>query len=192
MKIEISPFRQRLLALGLLAFVMLAAANWVLLPLWESASLHAERVSVLRRQVLTMQGLVEARPRFEAGIAALQSNGDVQNLTIAADSSAVAGAQLQGQLTQIFAAAPAVVTSAQVLPEEKAGALTRISLQLNAEADTRALVKVLHDIGSARPLLRVERLVVRDPDGVFAVKPEAVLANKLIVEMTVSAWMRKP
>lgn len=192
MKLAISPFRQRLIALGLLGLALLVVLNWLVLPLWETASLHAERVSVLRRQVLTMQGLVEARPRLEAGIAALDANDDVRNLTIAADGGAVAGAQLQGQLTQIFAAAPAVVTSAQVLPEERVGALTRISLQINAQADTRALVKVLHDIGSARPLLRVDRLVLRDPDGVFAVKPEAVLANTLQVEITVSALMRAP
>ena len=192
MKVEISPLRQRILALGLLAVVGLLMAFWLVLPLWQTASLHAERVAVLRRQVLTMQGLVEARPRFEAGIAALSANEQVRNLTLVADSGAVAGAQLQGQLTQILAEASAVVTSTQLLPEAREGALTRVSLQVNAEADTRALVRALHAIGNARPLLRIDRLVVRDPDGVFAMKPEAVLANKLIVEMTVSAPMGAP
>lgn len=192
MKVEISPLRQRILALGLLAVVGLLVVFWLVLPLWQTASLHAERVAVLRRQVLTMQGLVEARPRFEAGIAALSANEQVRNLTLVADSGAVAGAQLQGQLTQILAEASAVVTSTQLLPEAREGALTRVSLQVNAEADTRALVRALHAIGNARPLLRIDRLVVRDPDGVFAMKSEAVLANKLIVEMTVSAPMGAP
>jgi general secretion pathway protein M len=192
MKVEISPFRQRLIALGLLGLVGLVVVFWLVLPLWQTASLHAERVAVLRRQVLTMQGLVEARPRFEAGIAALGANEQVRNLTLAAGGSAVAGAELQGQLTQILSAASAVVTSTQLLPEAREGALTRVSLQVNAEGDTRALVRALHEIGNARPLLRVERLVIRDPDGVFAMKPEAVLANRLIVEMTVSAPMGAP
>lgn len=192
MKVEISPLRQRILALGLLAVVGLMAAFWLVLPLWQAASLHAERVAVLRRQVLTMQGLIEARPRFEAGIAALSANEQVRNLTLVADSGAVAGAQLQGQLTQILVEASAVVSSTQLLPEAREGALTRVSLQVNAEADTRALVRALHAIGNARPLLRIDRLVVRDPDGVFATKPEAVLANRLIVEMTVSAPMGAP
>ena len=192
MKVELSPLRQRVLALGLLVLAVLLVLLWLVLPLWQTASLHAERVGVLRRQVLTMQGLVEARPRFEAGIAALSANEQVRNLTLPAGGSAVAGAELQGQLTQILSAASAVVTSTQLLPEAREGALTRVSLQVNAEADTRALVRALHAIGTARPLLRVERLVIRDPDGVFAMKPEAVLANRLIVEMTVSAPMGAP
>ncbi len=61
-----------------------------------------------------------------------------------------------------------MVSSTQLLPEAMEGALTRVSLQVNAEADTRALVRALHAIGNARPLLRIDRLVVRDPYGVFA------------------------
>lgn len=192
MKLVLSPKRQRLAAIVLLAVVVLAAIQFVLWPLWEAAQLHGQRVALLRRQVQAMEALIEARPAFEAAVAKLGGNAALQSLTISADSAAIGGAQLQGQLTQILTTAPASVTSAQLLPEEKADGLTLVRMQMAAETDMRGLVKALHEIGGARPLLAVDRIAVRDPDGVFAMKPETVLSNRLTVEMVVSTHMRAP
>jgi hypothetical protein len=65
-------------------------------------------------------------------------------------------------------------------------------MQMAAETDMRGLVKAVHAIGTARPLLEIDRIAVRDPDGVFAMKPESVLSNRLQVELVVSARMRAP
>jgi general secretion pathway protein M len=192
MKLVLSPQRQRWMALLMLALAAVLVVVMVLWPAWEAAQLHGQRVALLRRQVLAMEGLVEARPSLEAAVAKLGANAELQALTIAADSAAIGGAQLQGQLTQILTAAPASVTSAQLLPEEKAGGLTRIRMQMAAETDMRGLVKAVHAIGTARPLLEIDRIAVRDPDGVFAMKPESVLSNRLQVELVVSARMRAP
>jgi hypothetical protein len=192
MKLVLSARRQRVLALALLAGVLLMALQLVIWPFWEAAQLHGQRVSLLRRQVLVMEGLVEARPAFEAAVAKLAGNAELQALTLSGDSAAIGGAQLQGQLTQILTSAPASVTSAQLLPEETAGGLALVRMQMAAETDMRGLVSAVHAIGGARPLLAIDRIAVRDPDGVFAMKPEKVLSNRLTVEMVVSARMRAP
>jgi len=192
MKLVLSPQRQRWIALLMLALGAVLVVVMVLWPAWEAAQLHGQRVALLRRQVLAMEGLVEARPSLEAAVAKLGANAELQALTIAADSAAIGGAQLQGHLTQILTVAPASVTSAQLLPEEKAGGLSLIRMQMAAETDMRGLVKALHAIGAARPLLEIDRIAVRDPDGVFAMKPESVLSNRLQVELVVSARMRAP
>lgn len=195
MKLVLSAQRQRLLALVLLAGVLLLAVQLVLWPFWEAAQQHGQRVqrvALLRRQVQAMEGLVGARPAFEAAVAKLAGNAELQALTLSGDSAAIGGAQLQGQLTQILTAAPASVTSAQLLPEETAGGLALVRMQMAAETDMRGLVSALHAIGGARPLLAIDRIAVRDPDGVFAMKPEKVLSNRLTVEMVVSARMRAP
>lgn len=192
MKLVLSAQRQRVLALVLLAGVLLLALQLAIWPFWEAAQLHGQRVALLRRQVLVMEGLVEARPAFEAAVAKLAGNAELQALTLSGDSAAIGGAQLQGQLTQILTAAPASVTSAQLLPEETAGGLALVRMQMAAETDMRGLVSALHAIGGARPLLAIDRIAVRDPDGVFAMKPEKVLSNRLAVEMVVSARMRAP
>ena len=70
------------------------------------------------------------------------------------------------------------------------GSLTKVTLQMTVEADVSSLVKALHAIGAARPLLTVEKLSVKDPDGDWAVNPQALQVNKLQVEIVVSAYMR--
>jgi hypothetical protein len=192
MTLEISPRNQRLVALAIALLLLLAGTFWVVLPVYESISLHAQRVAMLKRQVATMQRLVDAKPRIETEINALAANPDIQNLTFAADQPAVAVAQLQGQLNQVFAAVSAPVTSSQVLPEVREGLLTKVSLQMTVEANISAVVGALHAIGEAKPLLTVEKISLKDPDGDWAVNPQARQANTLIVDLVVSAYMRAP
>jgi len=192
MTLEISPRNQRLMALAIALLLLLAATFWVVLPVYDSIALHAQRVAMLKRQVATMQRLVDAKPRIEAEINALAANPDIQNLTFAADQPAVAVAQLQGQLNQVFAAVSAPVTSSQVLPEVREGLLTKVSLQMTVEANISAVVGALHAIGAAKPLLTIEKISLKDPDGDWAVNPQARQANTLILDLVVSAYMRAP
>jgi hypothetical protein len=192
MKIELGPHRQRWIAIALLSLVLLLLVFVVVLPLWSSWALHSERVDMLRRQALTMEGLADAAPRYEAAARELAANADTQLLTFAAPQATLAVAQLQGQLSQVATAASAVVTSSQPLPEARDGALTKLTVQTMLEGDVKALIKVLHAIGAARPLLKIEKLVIRDPDGDWSVTPQAGAPNKLQVEMIVSAHARAP
>lgn len=192
MKLELAPSQQRWTAIGLLLLVIIVLLNVIVVPIWSSWVLHSERVDMLRRQASTMQGLAEAAPRYEAAAKRLAANADTQILTFAAPQATLAVAQLQGQLSQLTASASAVITSSQALPEAREGALTKVTVQTMVEADVKALMKVLHGIDAARPLLKIEKLVVRDPDGDWAVAPQAAVPNKLQVEIVVSAYMRAP
>lgn len=192
MRIELSPARQRALAIGIAVACVLVVLVFAVWPMWGSWAEHADRVGLLKRQALTMQGLGEAAPRFEAAAKKLAADPLIQQLTFVAPQPALAIAQLQGQMSQVAAGASAVVTSSQPLPEARQGALTKITLQTMLEADVKALVKLLHSIESARPLLKVEKLVVRDPDGDWAVAPQGAAPNKLQVEIVLSANMRAP
>lgn len=192
MKIELTPTRQRGIAIGTLVLIATLLLYAIVLPMWSSWSLHAERVDTLKRQALTMQGFADAAPRFEAAAKKLAANSDAQSLTFSAPQPTLAVAQLQGQLSQLIAGAAAVVTSSQPMAEAREGALTKITVQTMVEGDIKALIKVLHGVDAARPLLRLEKLTIRDPDGDWAVTPQTNTPNKLQVEIVVSAYMRAP
>ncbi len=192
MTFDLTPRLQRFIALGAVGVIVLLVVWLFVWPFWTAAALHAEQVAMLKRQVLTMRGLADAAPRFEQLSKRLAANPEIAQLTYAAPQPALAVAQLQGQLSQIFAAASAVVTTSQPLPEERIGSLTKITVQSTVEAEIEAVVAALHAIDAARPLLNVEKLVLRDPDGEWAVNPQAAQPNKLQVDITVSAYMRVP
>ena len=192
MRVELDPHRQSWIALGIAALAVQLLVWFVAWPFYVSSGAHAEQVALLKRQVRAMQSLAEAAPKFDAMSKKLAAKPELQQLTFSAPQPTLAIAQLQGQLSQIFAAAQAVVTTSQPMPEERRGSLTKVTVQSTIEADIKALVAALHAIDGARPLLHVDKIVVRDPDGEWAVTAQPNVPNKLQVELVVSAYMRAP
>jgi type II secretory pathway component PulM len=192
MKLVLSPRLQRILAIGILLLILVLAFNLLAWPLWTSWSEHAERIDMLKRQAAVMEALAAAAPRYEAAAKKLAANPDAKLLTYAAPQATLAVAQLQSQLSQLITSASAVVASSQVLPEARVRSLTKISVQTMVEGEVKAVMKALHGIEGARPLLKIDKLVIRDPDGEWAVAPQANAPNKLQVEIVVSAYMRAP
>jgi hypothetical protein len=191
MTLELSPLLQRTIALAMLGAALLVLTLLVILPLWRSWSLHADQVSMLKRQAHTMESLIEALPRFESAMRSLNAGADARALTFVAPQPALADAQLQSQLRQIVTTASATPTSSQAVAASREGGLTKIAVQMTVIADLGALAQVLHQIESSRPLLRIEKLAVGDPDGEWAATAQPV-ANKLQTELTVSAFVRAP
>jgi hypothetical protein len=192
MMLELPPSRQRVAAVTILALLMLVMLFFLVLPLWASSSMHGERIDKLKRQAMAMTALADAAPRFETEARKLAANPEIQGLTYSAPQSALGIAQLQGHLSQMFVNTSSSVTSSQVLPEALEGALVKIGVQMMVEADVKGLVNALYVIDKARPLLTVEKLVIRDPDGDWAVTTPLAQPNRLQVEIVVSAYMRAP
>jgi len=192
MRVTLSPPAQRGVALGL-AFTVLATAAWTIaLPLWAASALHAEQVAMLKRQVRAMESLADATPKFEALAKRLAANPQAQTLTFAAPQPTLAIAQLQGQLGQILSTAGAVVTTSQPLAESTTGALVKITVQTTFEAEIKPIKAALEAIGAARPLLHIEKITIRDPDGEWTNPPQTNAPNKLQLDLTVAAYMRRP
>ena len=196
MRIALSPRIQQLLALAIAGTLFLAIAVFIVAPMWSASVAHADQVDLFRRRVLRMQGIAEAAPQFEKLLKQTGNNPDIQQITIAAPQPSLAVAQLQSKLSQIFAASSATVSQSQSMPDSKEGALTKVTVQANIEADIKSLTAALHAIDEARPLLTIEKLTIRDPDGEFAALPNsgvpANVANKLQAEMLISAYVRTP
>lgn len=194
MRLTLSGMQQRLLALGLLALA--AAVLWLLvgLPLWEAASRHEDRLAMLRGQVARLQALVDAEARISAAAQRLNANPNMRALAFDGVAS-VSVAELQASVNRIFASAGATVSTGETIAEWPGGSGSEIAVQATVEADIGALVAALHAIGTARPLLKVEKMSVHEPDAQFAaaapVGPQPNVPNKLIVDIVVSASTRQ-
>ncbi len=189
MKLVLTPLRQKALALLLALGTAGAAAVLAVQPLWQSASLQAERVGMLRAQAGRLEALAAAAPKFDDLARQIAMNPDVAGLTIASVEPGVGVAELQTGLNDIFGAAGATVMSGEAL--NRAG--NTVAVETTVETDIATLVRALHGVASARPLMRIEQLSIREPDGEWtAPSGTASAPNKLIAVIVVSAWTRAP
>jgi hypothetical protein len=116
-------------------------------------------------------------------------NPDVAGLTIASVEPGVGVAELQTSLNDIFGAAGATVMSGEGLTRTG----NAVAVQTTLETDIASLVRALHGVASARPLMKIEQLSIREPDGEWTAPAGTVSApNKLIAVIVVSAWTRTP
>lgn len=190
MTIVLTPVRQRILALALAGLALVLVWFAVAAPLWTSVALHEEQVAMLRRQALKLEALAGAAPGYERLARKAASNVDVRALTFVAAQPSVGVADLQATLNRIFAASGAIVSTSQALPEEAGHGPVKIAVQATLELDIAALVKTLHAIGASRPLLTVEKISAKEPDGEWVSITRVTTPNKLIVDIVVSARMR--
>lgn len=194
MKVTLSGMQQRWLAVGLLALA--ATVSWVFIgaPLWEATTRHEERLAMLRGQVARLQALVEAEPRLAAAAQRLGANPELRALAFDGVAS-VSVAELQASVNRIFASAGATVSTGETIAEWPGGTGGEVAVKTTVEADIGALVAALHAIGTARPLLKIEKMSVHEPDAQFAaavpVGPQPNVPNKLIVDIVISASTRR-
>jgi hypothetical protein len=195
MKVTLSGLQQRWLALAMLALVSAGLWFFVGAPLWDGAVLHEQRVAMLREQAARLQALVDAEPRFATASRQLSADANVRALAFEGAQPSVSVADLQAAVSRIFAGAGATVSSGETIAAWPGGTAGEIAVQTTVEADIGAIVAALHAIGSARPLMKVERLSIREPDAEWAaavpVGPQPNVANKLIVDIVISASTRR-
>ena len=193
MMLTFSPNAQRAIAIGLALLALTVVGLAVVWPLWASVGLQNERVSMLRRQAQTMEALVAAAPRYQTVANSLAANGDSRSLVFVATQPTLAVAELQGQLSSILNKAGVTVTASQALPDEQHGGLVKLAVQATIEVEIGPLVDALHAIAAQRPLLRVEKLIIHEPDAaLIGAAPEPNIPNKLQAEIVVSGYMRQP
>ena len=191
MTLVLTPVHQRLLAFGLAFVALVLLALLVIAPVWSSVALQEDRIAMLRQQVEKLEALAAAAPRYEALAKKISSDADVSALTFVATQPSVAVADLLATLNKIFSAAGATVTTSQALPETEGEGLTKIAVQASLELDIASLVRAFHAIATARPLLKIEKFSVHEPDGEWVKPPGTNTPNRLIVDMVVSAQMRR-
>lgn len=194
MTLTLSGLQQRWLALGLLAVALIGFWFVVAAPLWDSVRRQEQRVAMLREQAARLQALVDATPRFVAVAREMAANPNVAALAFDGQPS-VAVAELQASVSRVFVAAGGTVTSGEAIGDLPGRAAGEIAVRATVEADVAALVRALHAIGSARPLMKVAKLSIREPDAEWAaatpVGPQPNVANRLIVDIVVSAVARR-
>ena len=180
---------QRLLALGVLAAAVLLLWAAFLHPLSTLIDGGDDDLARSLKLIAAYERSAAARPLLEARIQALhQREASLAGLLDGA-TTAVAAANLQGEVKKIIESHHGAIRSAQNLPAAAPGEnFERIEIRDDLAAPMSDLGPLLHAIETHQPYLFVDTLVINAPD---SAKPEAAAADpKLVIGLGVAGYRR--
>jgi hypothetical protein len=136
------------------------------------------------QQTLDDRGALAARlertvhdlPRLRALAAQWQQKAPANDLLLPAGSDAVVAASLQSTVKDLVAQGGASLTSTEILPAQDQDQFRRVGIHVSLSANQRSLTAVLRGIETARPLLFVGNLDIRDAGASSADDPGLAVA----------------
>lgn len=174
----LSPGMRRFMALALLLLPILASALLVVVPM-RQAERQALAQGELDTHIARLEERLVTREQVLAELRQLERLADLDPRLMQADTAAVAGAALAGNLGKFLQEAGGLVDTTQVLEPVLESPVQRIGVRLRGAVDLEGLRSFLHMIESAEPLLTVERLTVHSED--LAASSGLVLTEIIVV-----------
>lgn len=174
----LSPGIRRFMALALLLLPILASALLVVVPM-RQAERQALALEELDAHIVRLEERLVTREQVLAELRQLERLADLDPRLMQAETAAVAGAALAGDLGEFLQEAGGLVDTTQVLEPVLEPPVQRIGVRLRGAVDLEGLRSFLHMIESAEPLLTVERLTVHSED--LAANSGLVLTEIIVV-----------
>lgn len=181
MMANLSPGVRRLLAVALLLLPLLASAAIVVVSLGQ-AERQTAALQELEAHIGRLEERLVTREQVLAELRHLERLAELDPRLMQAETAAVAGATLAGDLDAFLKAVGGLVDSTQVLEPVLDPPVQRIGVRLRGAVDLEGLRSFLHMIESAEPLMTVERLTVRSED--LAATSGLVLTEIIVVGYT--------
>ena len=178
---RLGPGSRRFIALALLLLPVLASALLVVVPIRE-AERQALAQGELEAHIARLEERLGTREQVLAELRQLERLAELDPRLMQAETPAVAGATLAGNLGRFLEEVGGLVDTTQVLEPVLDPPLLRIGVRLRGAVDLEGLRAFLHLIESAEPVLTVERLAVRSED--LAATSGLVLTEIIVVGYT--------
>ncbi|MCU0971958.1 MAG: type II secretion system protein GspM [Gammaproteobacteria bacterium] len=154
----------RLLAMGLLLGIVLAALQLAVVPAWQAYASQGQRLEVARSQLERFQRLAAQLPGLRAQAAQLREQDPLAPYLVQAANDALAAAELQERLKAITLGHAGRILSTRVLKGAADGPFERVVVEARLEISLEGLQDLLYEIDTKKPYLFIEELsVMRRP-----------------------------
>ena len=158
------PLPARVRCLLILAPVVLIPALLIIAVVgpWARAMTELDdEIASRADQVLRYERLIATLPGMRAELDQVLANQELKAFYFDAQTSALAGAQLQREVQDMVQTAGGRLISTQILPSAAAEQPQRVNIRAQLQGDVETLLEVLHRIEQARPFLFVDQISVR-------------------------------
>ena len=154
--------RQRQLAIGILASVIIAVLMITAGPIWVANASRQTRLDDAHERLQRYQQISardqELLPQYEALLRNQRSAGN----HLRSETSAVAGAELQRLVKTITGRNQAQILSTQLLPVSEEKGFLRVTLKVRLRGQLPTILQSLYDIETDDVYMFVDGLALRD------------------------------
>lgn len=170
-----------ILALALCAMVAMAAAPFVYLG-------HVDdNIAEESRELASLAKRTADEEQLRQENDALMAPGQSANLLLEGETTGIAGANLQRQITDLVVTHGGAASSLQVLPPSTESDLIRISLSLSISVGIDGLQALIYALEAGQPLIFIDDILIRSGQSEFEA-PDPHLLGPLDVTLQVSAF----
>jgi general secretion pathway protein M len=152
--------RGQALAVGVGIFVLILLWFALPAPLLAWYQLRADDLAQQRATAVHMAALGREIPALQTAVSSAGLQADGNQVLLAGNTDAIAGANLQSALQNLAAQAGTSLDSAALLPVQPDGSLRRIDMQVSVTATWPVLIALLQAIGTARPYMVVDQISI--------------------------------
>jgi hypothetical protein len=184
---NLSPARQRALALGLLAAAIVAVLAVILVPIVLLHRHYDTAIADASDKLRRYQRIAAQAPEFRTALAAMQKR-DGRRFFLRNTATNLAGAELQELVKAAIEGNGGRITTSQNSSPRDDGRFREIGVNVQFFATTPELQKILLAIESHQPYLIVDNLTVRPLNAFRGFKPAAGQEPELNVQLDVGGW----
>ena len=148
-------------ALAVLLVLILILVLLVALPWWERNSMYDEEMERQSRQLQGYQRVIETLPSLKKRLQTTGNSPQLKAFYIGATDPSLGGLSLQRLVEKLVSGSGGKLNSIQIMPPEKEGDVTRISVRLRFLGPAEAFQKLIYDIESNKPVLFIDKVNVR-------------------------------
>jgi hypothetical protein len=184
---RLSPARQRALAVGLLAVVVIAVLGVILVPLFLLHRHYDSAIADASDRLRRYQRIAAQAPELRVALAAMQQR-DGRRFFLRNTAANLAGAELQELVKAAIEGNGGRITTSQNTSPREDGRFREIGVNVQFFATTPELQKILLSIESHQPYLIVDNLTVRPLNAFRGFKPAPGQEPELNVQLDVGGW----
>lgn len=184
--------KDRWLAVGLLAGVVLVVGSLVLIPLvGQSLDLHDKKEGLLFK-LEQYQRILAKKDAVIASMESLKVQHDEQGYFNSQQTDALASAEMQDFIKKSIVDAGGQLSSTQAIPVSLKGGFSRITVRVRMTGNSEVLRAVLYKIETSTPLIVVDQIDIRPMRGRRSMTSHKIEpSNDLNVNFQAVSFMRK-
>ena len=184
---NLSPARQRALAVGLLVIAVLLGFAIVLGPVILLHRHYDTAIADVSDRLQRYERVAAQAPELRVALTAMQQR-DARRFFLRNTATNLAGAELQELVKAAIEGNGGRITTSQNTSPREDGRFRELGVNVQFFATTPALQKILLAIESHEPYMIVDNLTVRPLNAFRGFKPAAGQEPELNVQLDVGAW----